>query len=199
MKRLTKFALSAALLTSLVMTGCSSSSTTSSSNSGGSGSGSAKLKIGVSIATSQEAVYKFMEKAMTDNKDKDGVDLKWISANNDASKQLADVENLISQKVDVIILHAVNTGTANNIVKKAADANIPVIAMDRLPDNSKVTAYVTADSKKVGETQAEFILKQINNKGNVHITAKDFKIETKDTASTPANTTETPAQLTKRY
>lgn len=173
MKRMTKFALSAALLTSLVMTGCSSSSSTSSTSSpssnGNSSTSSAKLKIGVSVATSQEAVYKFMEKAMDDNKDKDGVDLKWISANNDASKQLADVENLISQKVDVIILHAVNTGTAANIVKKAADANIPVIAMDRLPDNAKVTAYVTADSKKVGETQAEFILKQINNKGNVAI------------------------------
>lgn len=164
MKRITKIALSAALLTSLVMTGCSSSSSTSSG-----GSSDDKLTIGVSIATSQEAVYKFMQKAMDDNKGKDGVDLKWISANNDATKQLADVENLISQKVDAIILHAVNTGTASNIVKKAADADIPVIAMDRLPDNAKVTAYVTADSKKVGQTQAEFILKQINNKGNIVI------------------------------
>jgi D-xylose transport system substrate-binding protein len=165
MKRISYLLVMMMLSVAIVLAGCGSSDTTSSSGS----SNGKKLVIGVSVATSQEAVYKFMEKAMRDNEKADGVEVKWVSANNDANKQVADVENLISQKVDAIILHAVNTGTAKNIVKKAQDAKIPVIAMDRLPEDSKVEAYVTADSFKVGQTQAEFILKQINNKGNVVI------------------------------
>jgi D-xylose transport system substrate-binding protein len=164
MKRLSYLFFTAILLVAMLLVGCGSSTTTSTT-----ADGKKKLVIGVSVATSQDAVYKFMEKAMTDNQDKDGVEIKWISANNDASKQVADVENLIAQKVDAIILHSVNTGTAKNIVKKCDDAKIPVIAMDRLPDDAKVVAYVTADSFKVGQTQADFILKQINNKGNVVI------------------------------
>ena len=40
---------------------------------------------------------------------------------------------------------------------------------------------------------------QIDDKGDVHITAKGFKIETKGAAGAPASATETPAQLSKRY
>ncbi|KEO85179.1 substrate-binding domain-containing protein [Tumebacillus flagellatus] len=167
MKKLATLMLSLLMVFALVLAGCGSQDTSSSTTT--SGNGTKKIKIGVSVATSQEAVYKFMEQAMRDNTEKDGVELEWVSANNDANKQMGDVENLIAKKVDVIILHAVNTGTAKNIVKKAEAAKIPVIAMDRLPDNAKVTAYVTADSFKVGQTQAEFVLKQLNNKGNVVI------------------------------
>lgn len=167
MKRIAMLFMSLFLMAGLILTGCGTSNQAATSTD--KSTASKTLKIGVSVATSQEAVYKFMEKAMRDNEKKDGVEVLWVSANNDANKQVADVENLISQKIDVLILHSVNTGTAKNIVKKAKDANIPVVAMDRLPDEAKVDAYVTADSFKVGQTQADFILKQINNKGNVVI------------------------------
>ncbi|MFC4768345.1 substrate-binding domain-containing protein [Effusibacillus consociatus] len=170
MKRIAFLFMSMILMAGLILAGCGANQTSSGNGTDKPASSeSKKIVIGVSVATSQEAVYKFMEKAMRDNEKKDGVEIKWVSANNDANKQVADVENLIAQKVDAIILHAVNTGTAKNIVKKAEDAKIPVIAMDRLPEDAKVVAYVTADSFKVGQTQAEFILKQINNKGNVVI------------------------------
>jgi D-xylose transport system substrate-binding protein len=165
MKKFGKWMMTSVLAAGLVMTGCS----TGSQDAAKSSDGQKKIKIGVSVATSQEAVYQFMEKAMRDNEKKDDVTVEWVSANNDANKQMGDVENLIAKKVDAIILHAVNTGTAKNIVKKAEAAKIPVIAMDRLPDDSKVVAYVTADSFKVGQTQADFILNQIGNKGNVVI------------------------------
>jgi len=128
-----------------------------------------KIKIGVSVATMQESVYSFMKKAMDDNKDKDGVEILWTSADNREEKQLSDVENLLSQGIDVLVLHAVNTGAAANLVAKAAAKNVPVVAMDRLPENAKVALYVTADSKKVGQIQAEFLAKQLNGRGNVII------------------------------
>lgn len=129
-----------------------------------------KIKVGVSVATMQEAVYTFMKTAIEEQAKKDGVEIVWVSADNNEQKQLNDVQNLISQNVKALILHSVNTGAAANLVSQAKNSNVPVIAMDRLPENTKdVALYVTADSKKVGQTQAEFVAKQLNGKGNVII------------------------------
>jgi len=128
-----------------------------------------KIKVGVSVATMQEAVYSFMKQAMLDNKDKDGVELIWLSADNKEGNQISNVENLITRQIDVLILHAVNTKAATSLVEKAKDAGIPVVAMDRLPAGAEVDCYVTADSFKVGKIQAEYLAKKITGKGNVII------------------------------
>jgi ABC-type sugar transport system substrate-binding protein len=124
-------------------------------------------KIGVSVATMQEAVYSFMRKAMLEKSSADGVELVWVSAENSESKQRADVEGLIAQGVDVLVLHAVNTATAGELVKKAAAAGIPVVAMDRLPSGVAVRLYVTANSRLVGRLQAQYLAQALGGKGNV--------------------------------
>lgn len=128
-----------------------------------------KKKIGVSVATMQESVYGFMKKAMMDNKDKDNIKVIWLSADNMEANQVSNIEDLITQNIDCLILHSVNTSAATELVKKARAAGIPVVAMDRLPVASKVDCYVTADSFKVGQIQAEYLAKTINGKGNVII------------------------------
>lgn len=128
-----------------------------------------KKKIGVSVATMQESVYGFMKQAMIDNKDKDNIKIIWLSADNMESNQVSNVEDLITQKIDCLVLHSVNTSAAAELVKKAKAAGIPVVAMDRLPVASAVDCYVTADSFKVGQIQAEYLAKQLGGKGNVII------------------------------
>lgn len=128
-----------------------------------------KPRIGVSVATMQEAVYSFMKQAMLDHKDTDQVDLIWVSAENSEAKQRMDVQALISQGIKVLILHPVNTESAKDMVDQASRAGIAVIAMDRLPTGSHVQLYVTADSRKVGELQAEHVANTIGEKGNVII------------------------------
>lgn len=123
--------------------------------------------IGVSVATMQETVYSFMQKAMLDRRAADGVDLIWVSADNSEAKQKADVEGLIARGVDVLILHAVNTATAGELVGKAAAAGIPVIAMDRLPIGAPVRLYVTADNRGVGRLQAQRLADALGGKGDV--------------------------------
>lgn len=127
------------------------------------------IKIGVSVSTMQEAVYTFMKKAMTDNAEKDNVKLLWISAENNEDKQIADVENLLAQDLDALIIHPVNTGASAQLIQKAKDAGVPVVAMDRLPEGIFVDCYVTADSFKVGQIQAQFLTEKLQGKGNVII------------------------------
>lgn len=171
MKRFIKASV-AGLLSMAILAGCSSSTpaTPAAPAAETKPAAAQKIKVGVSIATMQEAVYTFMKTAIEKEAKNDGVDIVWVSADNNEQKQLNDVQNLLSQKVNALILHSVNTGAAANLVAQAKSSNVPVIAMDRLPEGTKdVALYVTADSKKVGQTQAEFVAKQLNGKGKVVI------------------------------
>jgi len=128
-----------------------------------------KLKIGVSVATMQESVYSFMKDAIFKQAKKDNVKVVWLSANNNEANQAANIEDLLTQKVNSVIIHPVNSAASGILVHKIKKAGIPVIAMDRLPQNAPVDIYVTANSYKVGQIQAEFLAKKIGYKGNVII------------------------------
>lgn len=124
-------------------------------------------RIGVSVATMQENVYSFMRRAMLEKSAADGSDVIWVSAENSEAKQKSDVEGLIAQGVDVLVLHAVNTATAGDLVREAAAANIPVVAMDRLPVGASVRLYVTADNRRAGQLQAQYLADALGGKGDV--------------------------------
>ncbi len=128
-----------------------------------------KIKVGVSVATMKEAVYSFMKKAMTDNKDKYGAEIYWVAANNDEMAQVANVEDLLAQGIDVLILHSVNTVAAGSLVEKARKEGVPVVSMDRLPTNANVNCHVTANSFLVGQLQAKYVAERLGGKGNVVI------------------------------
>jgi ABC-type sugar transport system substrate-binding protein len=128
-----------------------------------------KIKVGVSVATMKEAVYSFMKKAMMDNKDKYDAEIYWVAANNDEMAQVANVEDLLAQGIDVLILHPVNTVAAGSLVEKARKENVPVISMDRLPINANVNCHVTANSFLVGQAQAKYLADKLNGKGNIVI------------------------------
>jgi ABC-type sugar transport system substrate-binding protein len=53
------------------------------------------------------------------------------NADNDVSKQLADVNDLINQKPDVIIVIPIDSATSDTIIKACNDANIPVMIQNR--------------------------------------------------------------------
>lgn len=60
-----------------------------------------------------------------------GFSLTMADSNNDAAKQLADVQGFIDQEVDYIIIAAVNMDGWDTVLGNAKDAGIPVILMDR--------------------------------------------------------------------
>ena len=116
------------------------------------------LTVGVSWSNFQEERWKTDEKAMKEVLDKAGA--KYISADAQANptKQLADVESLISKGANVLIVLAMDNEAIQPAIKKATDEGIPVIAYDRLIENPNVL-YVTFDNIGVGRMMAQEILK----------------------------------------
>lgn len=78
-------------------------------------------------------------------------------AGSSAEQQLADVENLISQGADALIILAQDGTAILPAVQSALDQGIPVVAYDRLIENSGAL-YVTFDNVEVGRAQARVIL-----------------------------------------
>jgi D-xylose transport system substrate-binding protein len=122
----------------------------------------AALKVGLSLPTQREERWVKDKKVMEAEAKKLGIDLRVQVTDNDAGKQVAQCENLISQGVKVLILAPHDASSASVIIDKAAKAGIKVISYDRLVTESPLDYYyLSFDNVKVGELQGEFITKKV--------------------------------------
>lgn len=90
------------------------------------------------------------------------------SADASEQKQIAQIENLISRGVDVLVIVPYNATVLNNAIREAKKANIKVVSYDRLALNADLDAYISFDNKAVGEMQARGVL-QVQPKGNFYL------------------------------
>jgi D-xylose transport system substrate-binding protein len=82
------------------------------------------------------------------------------AANGNDALQNSQAENLLTRGVDVLLVAPHNGKTAAVIVEAAHKAGVPVIAYDRLINDSDLDLYVSFDNVRVGELQAEYLVKR---------------------------------------
>jgi D-xylose transport system substrate-binding protein len=131
-------------------------------DSGGSGDGDATgCLVGVSWNNyQQERWAKADEPAMKEVIEAAGAEYTRTDAGDSEEQQIADVESLINQEVDVIILLAKSTTSILPAVEAAKDADIPIIGYDRLIADEGVF-YITFDNQGVGKFMAEYMLEAV--------------------------------------
>ena len=95
------------------------------------------------------------------------VDLIVTNGENNASKQVSDVESLIAQGVKTLIISPVTADALTPVVKQAMDAGIPVVTLDRKV-NTDVTLHIGADNKLIGKTAGEFVCADARRQGQRH-------------------------------
>lgn len=79
-------------------------------------------------------------------------------AEDDIPNQLAQIENMITKRVKVLVIAAIDGSTLSGALKNAADSGIKIIAYDRLIRGSAhVDYYATFDNFQVGVLQASYI------------------------------------------
>jgi len=89
-------------------------------------------------------------------KDKGYTDLQY--AEDDIPNQLAQIENMVTKGSKVLVIAAIDGTTLSDVLQKAADKGVKVIAYDRLIKGSKnVDYYATFDNFQVGVLQAQSI------------------------------------------
>ena len=82
-----------------------------------------------------------------------------VNAQRDSSKQVADVETLLQQKVDALIISPNEAAPLTSVVKKAFDAGIPVVVLDRAVLGEAYTMFIGADNKFIGNKAGAYVAK----------------------------------------
>ena len=91
----------------------------------------------------------------------------YKDAQNDTLKQRSQVEEFVSQKVDLLLISPKEAQPLTEPVAAAMDAGIPVIVLDRRLLGDKYTCFIGADNKKIGKAAGQWIVKALGGKGNV--------------------------------
>lgn len=115
--------------------------------------------MGLSLPTQREERWVRERQVMEAEAKRLGLDLRVEVTDNDATMQALQCERLIAQGISVLILAPHDATRAASIVDSAARAGVKVISYDRLVLGSPhASYYLSFDSAKVGELQAEYLL-----------------------------------------
>lgn len=113
-----------------------------------------QIVIGLALGTLAEERWVNEKKYFEDEAAKYGAKVLSQDANMDENVQNAQIENLIRQKVDVLVIAAVNAKTASASVTAAKAAGIPVLAYSRMINGADLDAFIGFDAIAMGETLA---------------------------------------------
>ncbi|MGV9630550.1 multiple monosaccharide ABC transporter substrate-binding protein [Streptomyces sp. NPDC003487] len=155
-------AIAGAASLALALTACGQNS------EGGSKEGSGSAKGGtIGIAMPTKSSERWIADGNNVKKDLEskGYQTKLVYGEDDPDQQVSQIENLITQGVKALIVAAIDNKSLGNVLQQAKDANIPVIAYDRLIlGTPNVDYYASFDNEKVGQLQANYIVDKLGLK-----------------------------------
>ena len=153
MKKLALAALMGTLLIGTAMTGSASAAT-----------------VGVAMAQFDDNFLTVLRNGMIDYaKTIPNTTLQVEDGGNDVNKQLSEIQNFIASKVDAIVVNPVDTSATAAITKLAADANIPLVYVNRQPANLDSLpanqAFVASNEVDSGTLETKQVCKLLKDGG----------------------------------
>ncbi len=132
-----------------------------------------KIKIGMVNYFNQAAYFTGMDTAVHEEaKVYKNIEVISTDAGFDIAKLAADIDDLLSKDVDGLIISAGPTETLPASLAAIQKAGIPVVFVDRLWKNTKLTTpwnWVGAQNTYMGEQLGAHVQKKLGGKGNVLI------------------------------
>lgn len=124
-------------------------------------------KIGVSLSTLNNPFFVSIREGIEEKAKEEGAEVVISDAQNDSSVQSNQIEDLITQKVDLIIINPVDSTAISSSVQKANEANIPVICVDRGSEDGEILSLVASNNVEGGKMAGEFILEKVGENAEV--------------------------------
>ena len=84
-----------------------------------------------------------------------GAEVNVQNANGDAAEQISQIEYFIEKKMDVIVIICIDSNLLKDVVQKAKNQGIKVIAYDRMINGANVDLYISFDNEMVGTMMGE--------------------------------------------
>ncbi|MDH5765017.1 MAG: substrate-binding domain-containing protein [Gammaproteobacteria bacterium] len=122
-----------------------------------------------------------------------GIKFIFTDANGSTAKQVQDIEDLVYQKVDVLMTSPRDMNLMTPVISKTYKSGIPVVLVTRRISNDDFTSFVAPDDRDIARQAARYIAKKLNGKGRV------FMLQGVPTATTAIMRTEGFLEEIKKY
>jgi ribose transport system substrate-binding protein len=123
--------------------------------------------IGLAISTLDNPYFVSLRDGARAEARAQGMQLITVDAQNDAARQISNVEDLIQRKVSVILLNPTDSDAVANVVREAGAAGIRVISLDRAVNGATVSVQVASNNVAGGKMAANFLLSRLGDKANL--------------------------------
>ena len=128
--------------------------------------GFSNYSVGNSWRQQMEAAFKQEAEALKEA----GVisDYTMLNADNDQSKQISDIRDLITMGCDAIVVTAITADGLNDVLEEAIDDGIVVVNFDNMSSSTDLTSKVTVSDYDFGRLCGEWLGEQLPDGGNVN-------------------------------
>ncbi len=102
--------------------------------------------IGLSVSTQNNPFFVTLVEGAEAAAEEAGVSLTVVDAGDDVTKQVSDVEDLLSKNIAVLIINPVDSDAVSGVVADAMAAGVKVIAVDRVVNGVEVDCTIASDN-----------------------------------------------------
>jgi ribose transport system substrate-binding protein len=131
------------------------------------GGGGGEAQVALAISTLQNPFFVTLRDGAQETADEAGVELLVSDAQDDAQTQADDIQNFITQGVDVIVINPVDSAAIVTSVEAANQADIPVVTVDRAAEGGEISAHIASDNVQGGQMAGEYLVEEIGGSGQV--------------------------------
>lgn len=127
------------------------------------------IKVGLSMNTLDNPFFVDIKNGVEKAAKENNVKLMVSDAQNNAVRQISDIENMIAQNPDIIIIDPADSDAIVAAVESCNSADIPVITIDRETNGGDVVAHIGFDAIKSGNIAGDFIAEQMKGKTDAKV------------------------------
>lgn len=125
------------------------------------------LKVGLSISTLSNPFFVSVEEGVKGLAKEEGTEIVTLDAQDNTETQINNVNDLLQQKIDILLINPVDASAITPAVEAANEAKVPVVLIDRSSDGGDVVTLVASDNVKGGEMAAEYIVEKLGENAKV--------------------------------
>lgn len=127
----------------------------------------AQETIAMVVSTLNNPFFVSMKEGAEKKADDLGYKLIVLDSQNDPSKELANVEDLLVRGVKAILINPTDSDAVSNAVRMANKAEVPVFTLDRAANNGDVISHIASDNVAGGELAGKFISEKMGKNAKV--------------------------------
>ena len=129
----------------------------------GGGEGGGGARIGLSVSTLNNPFFVTLRDGAQSAVDEAGAELIVSDAQNDTAQQQDDIQNFVTQQVNVILVNPVDSDAVVPAIEAANQANIPVIALDRGASGGELATTIASDNVQGGNLAGEELIRLVGS------------------------------------